>query len=244
MGIKAVISDIYTTLIDIKTRDDDIDSYEHLAAYLKYQGIYLSADELRWFFFEKMAQQKKYNKEEYPEKDYRRIWYEILYENQYAYTGPDINKSTIVSDIVKLQRSLVTRRIKLYNGVFQALNMLKARYRLGIVSDAQADHAYPELTMMGIRGFFDEIIVSAEYGYRKPDVRLFTECLRRLGVMPYEAIYVGNDTFRDVKGARDAGLKSALIMTPYGSKDTTIARPDYTIERMDELFKIIEELNK
>lgn len=59
MGIKAVVSDIYTTLIDIKTKEDDVALYERLAAYLKYQGIYLSADELRWFFYEKKGLQKK-----------------------------------------------------------------------------------------------------------------------------------------------------------------------------------------
>jgi len=240
--IKAVLSDIYTTLIDIKTREDDLDLYERLAAYLKYQGIYLSPEELQWFFFEKKSLQKKYSHEPYPENDYRRIWYEILYENQYAYTGPDINTSTIVSDIVRMQRSLAVKKIKLFSGVYMTLSELRNRYKLGIVSDAQVDHAYPELKMLGIHSFFDAIIVSAEFGYRKPDVRLFNECLRRLDVSPSEAIYIGNDTGRDVRGANDAGLKSVLIMTRYGSKDTSVARPHYTISRMDELFPVLEEL--
>jgi putative hydrolase of the HAD superfamily len=242
VGIKAVVSDIYTTLIDIKTREDDLEVYERLAAYLKYQGIYLSAQELRWFFFEKKSLQKKYSHEPYPENDYRRIWYEILYENQYAYTGPDINTSTIVGDIARLQRSLAVRKIKLFSGVYAALSELQNGYKLGIVSDAQVDHAYPELKMLGIYSFFEAIIVSAEFGYRKPDVRLFEECLRRLGVSASEAIYVGNDTVRDVRGANEAGMKSVLIMTRYGSKDTTMARPHYTISRMDELLKVLEEL--
>lgn len=242
MGIKAVVSDIYTTLIDIKTKEEEIEVYERLAAYLKYQGIYLSGEELRWFFFEKKAQQKKYSQEKYPENDYRRLWYEILYENQYAYTGPDINTSTIVGDIARMQRSLAMRKIKLFSGVYPTLGKLRNRYRLGIVSDAQVDHAYPELKMLGIYPFFETIIVSAEFGYRKPDARLFSECLRRLGVSPSEAIYVGNDTQRDVKGANDAGMKSVLIMTRYGSKDVSVAKPDYTISRMDELLDVLEEL--
>lgn len=237
-----MVSDIYTTLIDIKTKEDDPYVYDQLAAYLKYQGIYLSSDELRWFFFEKKALQKKYNKEPYPENDYRRIWYEILYENQYAYTGPDINKSTIVSDLIRLQRSLAARRVKLYSGVYQTLSQLKDRYLLGIVSDAQPDHAYPELQMLGIYGFFRAVIVSAEFGYRKPDVRLFHECLRRLGVKPSEALYIGNDTTRDVKGARDAGMVSVLVMTRYGNKDTSVSKPDYIVANVDELTKVLEEL--
>jgi putative hydrolase of the HAD superfamily len=242
VSIKAVVSDIYTTLIDIRTREEDPDVYERLAGYLKYQGVYISADELRWFFYEKKSRQRKNNKEPYPESDYRRLWYEILYENQYAYSGPDINKSTIVGDIVKMQRSLATSKVRLYSGVYQTLDELRKRYRLGIVSDAQPDHAYPELKMLGVYGFFEAIIVSGEFGYRKPDVRLFSECLRRLDVKAEEAIYIGNDTFRDIKGANDAGMKSVLVMTRYGNKDTASARPDFVVESVDGLLTVLEGL--
>lgn len=244
MNIKAVVSDIYTTLIDIKTDEDEKDPYRRLASYLKYQGVYLSADELKWFFFEKKALQKKYSKEPYPEIDYRRIWYDILRENQYAYSGPDIDKSTIIPDITKLHRSLTVEKIKLYRGVYETLAGLKPRYKLGIVSDSQVDHAYPELKMFGIHGFFEAIIVSAEFGFRKPDVRLFNECLRRLKVKPDESVYIGNDTSRDIKGAKDAGMVSVLIMTNYGKKSKDVAAPDYIIERIDDINRVLKELEK
>jgi putative hydrolase of the HAD superfamily len=244
MAIKAVVSDIYTTLIDIRTDEDEKDTYRFLASYLKYQGVYLSADELKWFFFEKKALQKKNSKETYPEVDYRRIWHDILRENQYAYSGPDIDKSTIVPDIAMLHRALTVEKIKLYRGVYETLAGLKPRYKLGIVSDSQVDHSYPELRMLGIYGFFDAVIVSAEFGFRKPDVRLFGECLRRLGVKPDESVYIGNDTFRDVKGAKDAGMASVLIMTRYGKKDRDVAAPEYTIERIDQINAVLEELEK
>jgi putative hydrolase of the HAD superfamily len=244
MEIKAVVSDIYTTLIDIKTNEDEQDVYRRLADYLKYQGVYLSAKELKWFFFEKKAFQKKTSKEAYPEVDYRRIWYDILRENQYAYSGPDIDHSTIIPDITKLHRSLTVEKIKLYRGVYETFAGLKPKYRLGIVSDSQVEHAYPELKMLGIYNFFESMIISSEFGYRKPDVRLFNECLRRLGVKPQESVYIGNDTFRDVKGAMDTGMISVLIMTKHGKKDTTIASPDFTIEHIDQISGVLKELEK
>lgn len=243
MTIKAIISDIYTTLIDIKTDESDKDVYRRLASYLKYQGVYLSADELKWFFFEKKALQKKTGKEEYPEVDYRRVWHEILQENRYEPHSPDIDSSTIVPDIVRLHRSLSIEKIKLYRGVYETLDRLKQRYRLGIISDSQPDHAYPELKMLGIYGYFNTIVVSAEFGYRKPDVRLFKECLKRLGAEPHESVYIGNDTFRDVKGAKEAGMKAVLIMTKHGQKEGG-ASPDYTIDRIDQLEDILKGLEK
>lgn len=241
MKVKAVLSDIYTTLIDIKTDESDKDPYRRLASYLKYHGVYLSADELKWFFFEKKALQKKQSKEAYPEIDYRRIWADILRENQYA--GSDA--AAIVAGVVRLHRALTVEKIKLYRGVYETLAGLKGDgYRLGIVSDSQVDHAYPELRMLGIFGFFDTVIVSSEFGYRKPDVRLFAECLSRLGVGSRESVYIGNDTFRDIKGARDAGMATVLIMTKHGKKDQGIAAPDYTIDHIDEIGKVLTDLEK
>ncbi|HTY90992.1 MAG TPA: HAD family hydrolase [Methanocella sp.] len=240
MKIKAVVSDIYTTLINIRTDESDKDPYRRLASYLKYQGVYLSADELKWFFFEKKALQKRQSKEAYPEVDYRRIWGEILRENQYS--GADA--AAIVPAIVKLHRALTVEKIKLYRGVFETLAWLKGRYRLGIVSDSQVDHSYPELRMLGIFDFFDTIIVSSEFGFRKPDMRLFNECVARLGVKPKEAVYIGNDTFRDIKGAQDAGMTTILIMTEHGNKDGNVATPDFTIEHIDEINEVLRMLEK
>ncbi|HEY3422688.1 MAG TPA: HAD family hydrolase [Methanocellaceae archaeon] len=243
MAIKAVISDIYTTLIDIKTDESNPDIYSRLASYLKYQGVYLSADELKWFFFEKKAMQKKASTEEYPEVDYRSIWQDILHENLYRPSGERSDGSAFVPDIIRLHRSLSVEKIKLYRGVFETLDRLKQRYRLGIVSDSQPDHAYPELQMLGIHGFFNAIIVSAEHGYRKPDVRLFEECLGRLGVTPSESVYLGNDTFRDVKGAKDAGMKAVLIMTKYGQKSGN-ATPDFIIDKIEEIDDVLKGMDE
>ena len=242
MAIKAVISDIYTTLIDIKTDERNEDVYRRLASYLKYQGVYLSSDELKWFFFEKKAMQKKASTEEYPEVDYRRVWQDILNENLYR-PHKKIDASTIVPDIISLHRSLSVEKIKLYQGVFGTLDRLKQRYSLGIVSDSQPDHAYPELKMLGIHDFFNAIIVSAEYGYRKPDVRLFVKCLKQLGVMPDESVYLGNDTFRDVKGAKDAGMKAVLIMTKYGQKSGS-ATPDFIIDKIEQINDVLKGIDE
>jgi putative hydrolase of the HAD superfamily len=209
---------------------------------LKYQGVYLSADELKWFFFERKALQKKQSIETYPEVDYRRVWGDILRENQY--TGSDV--TDIVPAIVKLHRALTVEKIRLYRGVYETLAGLKggSSYRLGIVSDSQVDHAYPELRMLGIFGFFDAVVVSSEFGFRKPDVRLFAECLSRLGVGPRESVYIGNDTFRDIKGARDAGMVTVLIMTKHCNKDGNVATPDFTIEHIKEINEVLKNLEK
>src|SRR5258708_4576319 len=74
----------------------------------------------------------------------------------------------------------------------------KQRYQLAVVSDAQTAYALPELQAVGLREFFDPIIISGDFGYRKPDSRLFLHALEKLRVTSSQAIFVGNDTYRDV----------------------------------------------
>ena len=46
-GIKGLIFDLYNTLIDIKTDEDSINTYEPVSKWLIYQGVKISADDLR-----------------------------------------------------------------------------------------------------------------------------------------------------------------------------------------------------
>ena len=88
---------------------------------------------------------------------------------------------------------------------------------LGIVSNAQ-DFTLPLLEdLQGAplhQGLFDLDLCVFSYRFRqaKPGPRLFDvlrEGLRRRGIEPQEAVYVGNDMLNDVWAASVAGLKTA-----------------------------------
>jgi HAD superfamily hydrolase (TIGR01509 family) len=73
------------------------------------------------------------------------------------------------------------------------------------VSDAQSAYALPELRALGLHEYFDPVIISGDYGYRKPDARLFQKALDPLQVRPNQAIFIGNDRYRDIFGVRRLG---------------------------------------
>ncbi len=57
----------------------------------------------------------------------------------------------------------------------------------------------------------DLVITSAEVGVEKPHPAIFLAALRKVGVAPQEAVYVGDDYNNDVQGAEKAGLKAILL---------------------------------
>jgi ribonucleotide monophosphatase NagD (HAD superfamily) len=75
--------------------------------------------------------------------------------------------------------------------------------------------------------------------YRKPDRRLFQLALDGMGVPAGNTLYVGNDMYRDIYGAREAGLKTVMFSSDQGAKAYRDCLPDYTIADFRDLLRIL-----
>jgi putative hydrolase of the HAD superfamily len=94
----------------------------------------------------------------------------------------------------------------------EVLAALGRRHRLALVSNFDhAPTAHGVLTRHGIDRHFATILISADFGRRKPHPAIFHEALRRLGVAPAESLYVGDTYADDVIGALGAGLDVAWL---------------------------------
>ena len=141
--------------------------------------------------------------------------------------------------LAEMCRGISRRRLGLYPYVFEMLDVLRKRYPLAIVTDAQTIYARSELHKVGLLGYFDPIVVSGDYGYRKPDRRLFQFALDGMGVPAGNALYVGNDMYRDIYGAREAGLTTVMFDSDQGVKVYRDCAPDYRITDFRDLLKIL-----
>ena len=63
-----------------------------------------------------------------------------------------------------------------------------------------------ELEQLGVMHSFDFVMASADFGIRKPDPLLFEIALRRMGINPGEAWYIGNAVSIDCAGTAAAGM--------------------------------------
>lgn len=93
----------------------------------------------------------------------------------------------------------------LYPEVLGVLEALHGRYRLGVVSNFDR-RLYPVLEDLGVRRYFETIIISSELGVDKPDGRMFGAALSALGVAAAETVHVGDDPEQDWRAAEAAGL--------------------------------------
>src|SRR5262249_56156060 len=152
---------------------------------------------------------------------------------------PDGKRQQMALFLAEMSRGISRRRLGLYPYVCEVLDVLRESYPLAIVTDAQSMYARGELHKVGLLGYFDPIIVSGDHGYRKPDRRLFQFALDSMGVAAGNALYVGNDMYRDIFGAREARLTTVMFNSDQGAKAYRDCAPDYTITDFRDLLRIL-----
>lgn len=93
------------------------------------------------------------------------------------------------------------------NGLLNYLRSLRSRYKIGLLSNAWDDLRERITGVWKIDDIFDEIVISAEVGLAKPDVRIYEMAVERLRALPGEAVFV-DDFKENVEAARSAGLQA------------------------------------
>ncbi len=124
--------------------------------------------------------------------------------------------------------------------VLEALRSLGLR--IGLISNVTSRGQVPfNLEQYGIRGYFDPLVLSSEYGRRKPDPAIFHYAARLASVPTSQCLYIGDRISRDIVGARRAGYGLAVQIRhdfKHGESDEG-ASPDAVISNMAELLDIL-----
>ncbi len=89
-------------------------------------------------------------------------------------------------------------------------DLKNAGFKLGVVSNRERPFV-EELEKIGLSQFFEFSLAGGEIRMYKPEPGIFETALQRLGSHAHEAVYVGDNYFADVVGARRAGLRPVLF---------------------------------
>jgi putative hydrolase of the HAD superfamily len=241
MDIRAIAFDVNGTLIRIETDDGYEQIFRAAAHFLTYQGIDLHRDQIRDLYFHTMKEQMRASPEEYPEFDAVGIWCGIIEEYMTDFTRalPAGKLRQMPLFLAEMSRGIARRRLAMYPFVREVLDVLRGRYPLAVVTDAQSVSARGELHKVGLLDYFDPVVVSGDHGYRKPDRRLFQLALDGMNVAAGNALYVGNGMHRDIYGAQEAGMTAVMFDSGQPARAHPGCVPDYTIAEFRDLLPIL-----
>ncbi|MBM4762011.1 HAD family hydrolase [Bacillus sp. B15-48] len=129
-----------------------------------------------------------------------------------------------------------------YDETFQTLDKLKGEYQLLLLTNGSPDLQKTKLEITSeLVPYFDQIVISGDYGKGKPDSGIFEHALSLLSVNKDEVIMVGDNLMTDILGANRTGIKSVWINRHNKERNEVI--PTYEIKHLEELYPILEELN-
>ncbi len=159
-------------------------------------------------------------------------------------TGDDDAMATRIYDQIEAQAH-GRNFFELRPGIGDVLKTIRARgLKLGLVAN-QPLRVLDLLQQHGVGDYFASNGISALYGFRKPDVRLFLRVCEDLGVTPESCIMVGDRVDNDVAPAKLLGMRTVLIRSGRHREQQPRSwdeRPDREVEDAAGILRAVIEL--
>lgn len=219
-----LIFDLYGTLVDIHTDENDL-VWEKTALYMGYYGASYTGQSLKAAFMAEMSRreaQAGHGYEMFPDIPFDSVLAELLRSK-----GVTDRAEELSLNAAQVFRITSTEYLRLYDGVLEALDTLRRQgLRLWLLSNAQRAFTAYELRHLGLTKQFDGIYLSSDYQCRKPDVRFFRALLEEQGLDPQKCLMIGNDRDTDIAGAKAAGLSTLYMHTNLTPDEQLPANPE------------------
>lgn len=114
-------------------------------------------------------------------------------------------------------------------------NLENNSIKLAMITNGKGQFQMDNIRGLGMEHYFDCILVSEQEGMKKPDPAIFHKALELLGVLPHEAMYIGDHPENDVKGAKSVGMVGVWKMNEAWECEDA----DFTIKDLGEIPLIV-----
>lgn len=159
------------------------------------------------------------------------------------YATSDAEVDALIAKYREYQLEHHDRLVRCYDTVIETVDFIRAAgHPVAIVTSKSTWLARRGLDHVGLGPHFDLIIGCDSCERHKPDPQPVQMALERLGYAPADAVFVG-DSVHDVHAGNAAGVVTiAALWGPFGREDLVASRPQYFLERMKDLPRLLSEL--
>lgn len=199
---------MYGTLVDIRTDEGN-------ERFKKRIDSYFSACNVGnfWARYEELCKSRDSGK--YCEIDLYAVFEELL-------GGAD--RETVLK-AAQYFRKKSRSRLKVYRGARRLLKTLKENGAgVYLLTNAQSCFTVKELQTLRLGKLFDGILISSDFGKKKPSPEFFNGLIERYNLDVGQSWYVGNDISADIEGAKGVGLSAAYIKSGLSPESDSLER--------------------
>ncbi|MDQ0215946.1 pyrophosphatase PpaX [Oikeobacillus pervagus] len=171
-------------------------------------------------------------------------------EDVYPFMGPTLEETFSSLDQDRVQEMCQHYRtfnqekhdelVTEFPKVYETIKVLKEQgFKLAIVSTKIRKTVIQGLKLTKLEPFFDVIISLDEVRHPKPNPEPLFKALKLLHSTPEEAIMIG-DNYHDIEGGKNAGtLTAGVAWSLKGKEFLSTFHPDYMLEEITDIFKIV-----
>jgi putative hydrolase of the HAD superfamily len=227
MRVKAVIFDLDNTLVDFMKMKRE--AVEAAARAMVDNGLEMSVDETVARLFEVYDKAGIENQEVF----------DLFMQEKFG----RIDHRLLAAGIVAYRRAREAHMVLYPHVKMTLMQLIRRGYKLAVLSDAPARQAWLRLAGLNLLHYFDTVITHDDTGEWKPHPAPFRKVLEVLELEPRQVMMVGDWPDRDIAGARDVGIRTALAI--YGSEfDIHDSGADFELESIEELLEVLSEVNE
>ncbi|MGG4341711.1 HAD family hydrolase [Paenibacillus lautus] len=165
-------------------------------------------------------------------KDKNELFIELLEELTW-------NEKPMLNELLDYYSKHYVSNACLMEGAIEVIERVRNSYKIGLITNGKTLIQYGKMDKLGIRGYFDFILVSEEVGVKKPNARIFEMALERLNLPADQCVYVGDHPVKDIEGAGKAGLNTIWIQVNQPWNEDVTIRPNYIISHLRDLAGIL-----
>ena len=124
----------------------------------------------------------------------------------------------------------------LIDGAMDILLYLKDKYQLHIITNGFKEVQYTKLNYSQLAPFFEYVVISEEYGYNKPDIKIFDIAKVLTSSKKNECVMIGDNYDTDILGALNANWKAIYLSNQHKTNE------DKNYFQIDKLIQLKEHL--
>lgn len=230
------VFDLYGTLVDIHTDENQPGVWEKLALFYGYYGASYEPEELHRRYRalvgtmerelkEDLQEDPRYDHEASPEIEITQVFRTLFQEK-----GVEAAE-TLAVHAGQFFRVLATEYVRCYPGTAEMLAALKkAGKKIYLLSNAQRIFTEYEIRTLDILKYFDDVLISSDHRVKKPDERFFQVLLERHPMEKERTLFIGNDSRTDICGAKNVGLHTYYVNSNISPAGDQAPDAEYIVE--------------
>jgi putative hydrolase of the HAD superfamily len=152
--------------------------------------------------------------------------------------GAESGDRTLARRLAADYGSRRSRDIDLFPDAVDVLTILREQGKsLVLITNGLRRTHQEKIEALGLERFFDHIVLADDVGHFKPEPEIFLHALALCGVLPQEAVMVGDHVVNDVVGPKAVGMR-AILLNP----NQSVAPVDLQVTTLSEVPELIRRL--